>query len=85
MTSLGRWDVPESAFSAHISRAVTLTLGLISGIAATTHSTAAAPDISLFMAIMVSYGRLREMPPVSKVMPLPTKTTCGQFLEPFGA
>ena len=34
---------------------------------------------------MVSYGRFMEYPPVSKVIPLPTKTTCGQLLEPFGA
>ena len=26
-----------------------------------------------------------EYPPVSKVIPLPTRTTCGQLLEPFGA
>ena len=75
MTSDGRCAVPESAFSAHIMSAVTLTLGCKSASAPSVASAAAAPAISLFMAVMNSYGRFRETPPVSKVIPFPTITT----------
>ena len=85
ITSDGLWDVPDKAFSAAINKAVTLTFGLTFDIATVAHKTAAAPAISLFIPIIVSYGRLRETPPVSKVIPLPTKTICGQLLDPFGA
>ena len=85
MTSDGRCEVPDSAFSAHIIKAVTRTLGANLDTAITVARIAAAPAISLFIPVMVSYGRFSETPPVSKVIPLPTKTTCFQFLEPRGA
>ncbi|OLB89283.1 MAG: hypothetical protein AUI15_26315 [Actinobacteria bacterium 13_2_20CM_2_66_6] len=37
-------------------------------------STAAAPDISSFIRLMFS-GSLSEMPPVSKVIPFPTRAS----------
>ena len=59
---------------------MTFTRGCSSGNAPTTLSTAEAPAMSLFIAIMRSYGRLSETPPVSNVIPLPTRTTCGTRL-----
>ncbi len=37
--------------------------------------TAAPPAMSVFMVFMPSFG-FSESPPLSKVMPLPTSTTC---------
>ena len=85
ITSDGRCDVADKAFSAAINNAVTLTFGFNFAIATVAHKTAAAPAISLFIPTIVSYGRLSDIPPVSKVIPFPTKTTCGQLLDPFGA
>jgi hypothetical protein len=39
-----------------------------------TASTAAAPDMSVFMVFIESAG-FSDSPPESKVMPLPTRTT----------
>ena len=75
MTSLGRWAVPENEFSAIIIKAVTFTIGCKSTNAVIVARTAADPAMSDFIAIIVSYGRLSEIPPVSKVIPFPTKTT----------
>ena len=47
-----------------------------SAIAATASSTAAAPDMSIFISCMPAEG-LIEMPPVSKVTPLPTSPRVG--------
>ena len=53
--------------------------------AASTASTIAEPDMSVFMASMPSAG-LMSSPPVSKVMPLPTRTTRGVFaVAPSGS
>ena len=54
MTSEGRWALPENAFSAHIMRTVTRTLGCKSGSALIVASAAAAPAISLFIAVIKS-------------------------------
>ena len=75
ITSDGRAEVADKAFSAAIKSAVTFTFGLIFAIATVAERTAAAPAISLFIAVILSYGLLSEIPPVSKVIPLPTKTT----------
>ena len=75
--------MPEIAFSAIIINAVTRTFGCKSSRAVSVARIAADPAMSLFIAIMVSYGRFNEMPPVSKVMPLPTKTTWGNALTDF--
>ena len=68
---------PDGMFSAQQSRAVTLTRAPRAGSAVITDRTAAAPAMSVFIAIMPSDG-LSEMPPESNVMPLPTRTTCGR-------
>ena len=47
-----------------------------SAIAATVSSTAAAPDMSIFISCIPAEG-LIEMPPVSKVTPLPTRPRVG--------
>ena len=76
------------AFSAIIINAVTRTLGCNCSSAVNVARIAADPAMSLFIAIIVSYGRFSEMPPVSKVMPLPTNTIWGNafidFLLDFG-
>jgi hypothetical protein len=46
-----------------------------------TASTTPAPVMSRFISIMLSRG-LIDRPPVSKVMPLPTRTTCGALRPP---
>ncbi len=59
-------------FSAMAMTASTATLGLRAAMAFMAPSTAAEPAMSLFMAPMPSAG-LMEMPPESKVSPLPTR------------
>ena len=51
-----------------------LTLALSDATAARVPSTLAAPHMSNFISSISAPG-LSEMPPVSKVMPLPTRTT----------
>ena len=53
-----------------------------SAIALTAPRTAAAPAMSDFISSMLAAG-LMEMPPVSKVMPLPTRARCA--VAPSGA
>ena len=64
--------VPEGMFSAMHSQPVTLTGRPRPATARTAFSTAAAPAMSHFMVTMPAPG-LMEIPPVSKVMPLPTR------------
>ncbi len=62
-------------FSASGSQPVTLTTSLSRATASSVASTAAAPLMSLFIASMPAAG-LIEMPPLSNVMPLPTRARC---------
>ena len=71
-TSAGRWAAPEGMFSAMHSQAVALTGRPRPARASTVLRTTAAPAMSHFMSPMPRAG-LMEMPPVSKVMPLPTR------------
>src|SRR5690625_7193279 len=81
MTSPGRVASPEGIFSANGRKAVTLT-GISSFAAAiVAPATAAEPPISEIMSHMPAPG-LIEIPPVSKVIPLPTNAT--DFLAFFG-
>jgi hypothetical protein len=70
-----------TAFSAQAIRPVTRTGQSTSASAPSTASTTPAPVMSRFIVIMASRV-LMDSPPVSKVMPLPTSTTCGAFLAP---
>ena len=62
-------------FSAAGTQPVTFTPSPSDAIARMAPITAAAPDMSAFISSMLAAG-LMEMPPVSKVMPLPTRATC---------
>ena len=83
ITSPGRIEVPLTAFSAIGSRPVTRTGQSTSGSAAITAATTPAPVMSRFM-VTIDWPGLMERPPLSKVMPLPTSTTCLALREPFG-
>ena len=61
-------------FSQHGTKPTTLSAGCSSASATKLPSTAAAPAMSNFISSISGPG-LRLMPPVSKVMPLPTSTT----------
>ena len=74
MMSPGLIAVPEGMFSVVGTTATISTGSPSSAIAATASSTAAAPDMSIFISCIPAPG-LSEMPPVSKVTPLPTKAT----------
>jgi hypothetical protein len=63
-------------FSAEQRMAMTLTAGLRRAMACIAPTMAAAPAMSYFIFSMPSAG-LMEMPPVSKVMPLPTRPRTG--------
>ena len=82
MTSPGRWAVPLGMFSADGTQPVTRIGRASSAIALTAPMTAAAPAMSDFISSMLAAG-LMEMPPVSKVMPLPTRARCR--VAPSGA
>ena len=73
-TSPGLVAVPLGMFSHEGIRPITLTLGLSSASARKVPSTLAAPPMSYFISSISAAGFM-EMPPVSKVMPLPTSTT----------
>ena len=82
-TSPGRWALPSGIFSASAQTQTTLTFALRVASAFIRPVTAPAPPMSHFIASMPSAG-LIEMPPVSKVMPLPMKTTgFAPALPPF--
>ncbi len=63
-------------FSAEQTTEMTLTAGLRRAMACMAPIMAAAPAMSYFIFSMPSAG-LMEMPPVSKVMPLPTRPRTG--------
>ena len=71
-TSPGRWALPSGMFSTRPSTPTALTRALRPASACMRPATAAAPPMSHFISSMPSAG-LMEMPPVSKVTPLPTK------------
>ena len=73
-TSPGFTAVPEGRFSVAGIRPTTLTFGLSRPSISKQPSTAAAPDMSNFISSMFWAG-LMEMPPESKVTPLPTSPT----------
>ena len=73
-TSPGRCALSPSMFSTRPTRPTTFTFALRPASAAMAPTTAAAPAMSHFMSSMPPAG-LMEMPPLSKVTPLPTKAT----------
>ena len=75
-TSPGLKALPSGMFSAEQTMAMTWTAGLSCAIARMAPIMAAAPAMSYFILSMSSAG-LMEMPPVSKVMPLPTRPSMG--------
>ncbi len=83
-TSPGFTARPPGMFSQLGISATTLTLGRNSPIAHIVPSTLAAPPMSNFISSISAPG-LSEMPPLSKVMPLPTSTTGPLALAPPGA
>ncbi|TWG94139.1 hypothetical protein L615_005800000090 [Nocardioides sp. J9] len=70
--------MPEIAFSAAATRPTTRTGQSTSASAAIVARTTAPPVMSRFMEPIAAPG-LIERPPLSKVMPLPTRTTSGSF------
>ena len=72
-TSPGLTALLEGMFSQLGINPTTLTLGLNTDSALKTPNTLAAPHMSNFIS-SISLAGLMEIPPVSKVMPLPTKT-----------
>ena len=72
-TSPGLTALCEGMFSQLGISPITLTLGCCIESALNTPSTLAAPHMSNFIS-SISPAGLMEMPPVSNVMPFPTKT-----------
>ena len=72
--SLGRWAEPEGMFSTSPMMPTASTLALRPARAFISPTTVPAPLMSHFMSSMPAEG-FSEMPPVSKVTPLPTKAT----------
>ena len=81
ITSPGRSEPPEIEFSAAATSPTTGTGQPTAPSAAMVAMTAPPPVMSRFMLAIASPG-LMEMPPVSKVMPLPTSTTGGVRRSP---
>jgi hypothetical protein len=79
--SPGLYALPSGMFSQLGIRPTTFTLGFSSASARKVPSTLAAPPMSYFISSISADG-LIEMPPVSKVMPLPTSTTGASPLGP---
>ena len=71
---------PLGMFSQAGMTPTTLILSFISATARSVPSTEAAPHMSNFISSISAAG-LMEMPPVSKVMPLPTSATGACRLE----
>ena len=81
ITSPGLIAVPEGMFSVEGTTAIRLTGRPSSAIAADASITAAAADMSYFISCIPAPG-FSEMPPVSKVTPLPTKPSVGPSPPP---
>ena len=73
-TSPGLMALPLGMLSQVGTMQTTLTSALSEAMVASVPSTLAAPHMSNFISSISAPG-LSEMPPVSKVMPLPTRTT----------
>ncbi|MOA44975.1 hypothetical protein D3C78_1673240 [compost metagenome] len=80
-TSPGLTARPSGMFSQAGIRPTTLIAGRSSARARKTPSTLAAPPMSYFISSISAAG-LSETPPVSKVMPLPTRATGASPLAP---
>ncbi|MCY1304133.1 hypothetical protein D9M70_538780 [compost metagenome] len=81
--SPGRVAPPLGMFSAQASRPTRLIGSCSSSTARKVPSTLAAPHMSYFISSMPAAG-LMLMPPVSKVMPLPTRAKgLSSFLPPW--
>ena len=81
--SPGRVAAPSGMFSQVGTRPTTLSGNFISAMAFIVPSTLPAPLMSYFISSMSGAG-LMEIPPVSKVMPLPTRTAgLSPFLPPL--
>ena len=78
-TSPGFTAFPPGMFSQAGINPTTLIFGLSSERVRNTPRTLAAPHMSNFISSISGAG-LMEMPPVSNVMPLPTRTTGGSPL-----
>ena len=68
--------LPDGMLSVHISHAVTFVRHLSALSADMVDSTAAAPDMSIFITWWNGSLGLSEMPPESYMMPLPTSARC---------
>ncbi len=75
ITSPTRTAEPDGMFSAAATRPVTRVRTPSADSADMAAITAAPPAMSVFISCMPSLG-LSDSPPLSKVMPLPTSTTC---------
>ena len=75
MTSLGREALPLGIFSARHRYAVMAAGEPRAAAASVAAAITAAPVMSYFMPT-IALGALRESPPESKVIPLPTNATC---------
>ena len=76
--SPGLLAAPPGMFSVVGIRPTMLSFSFISAAARSVPSTLAAPHMSNFISSISAPG-LSEMPPVSKVMPFPTRTTGRSF------
>ena len=83
-TSPGRIALPPGMFSAVGTMPMTRIGAFSSAIARIAQATAAPPAMSSFICSIFSAG-LIEMPPVSKVMPLPTRPSTGVAGAPGGS
>ena len=82
MTSPGRIADPDGMFSAAAISPVTRARTPSAPSADITAITAAPPAMSVFISFIPSLG-FRDSPPLSNVIPLPTRTTCAA--APSGA
>ena len=81
--SPGRWAVPEGMFSTRPQTPTTLDLALRAASTRMRPMTTPAPPMAYFMSSMPLAG-LIEIPPLSKVTPLPTRAI-GALSLAFGA
>ena len=80
--SPGRWARPSGMFSTSPTSPTTLALALRSASVRITPATTPAPPMSIVISSIPAAG-LIEMPPVSKVTPLPTRATGASSPPPF--
>ena len=68
--------VPEGMLSVHMSHALTLLVTPSAFSAVMAPMMAAAPAMSIFMSRCMESLGLREMPPASYMIPLPSRAMC---------